>query len=978
MNSSSKKMFFKSSLLALVGAIFFTSVLAIAPIHSANASTKFSPTVTVTYNGEFSSSNEDYTVTPTSSGITADSVISGGWNYSSTDSYVAITAKNGKAIATQTSGITLTFKQRTLVDRDVDKKAVDPYEQLFTVEGENGETAHICAGGVYYISGTGASSVYAQTPSSHYGMLTATEKHITITVDFTSNVIYVYFNGELAQKYIDANSRYQNVVSVVNTFESVLTQPNSTLYLRKPCENKASRNTESFVMGDVQIHNSVFTAEQAAEYYDSLNATPNFNVEINVENLTSEEFTQVSNGTGFEVSEEREGAFHFTDISSYLTITANEGKKLVSDEKGISFHFYQKNTTDTYYKDENAVRPEVTDDFEQLFCVEGENGELAYICTGGLYYVDADGTRTYAQPSTGIKKLLTTTWKYVSIVVNNSENSISVYVDGERAQYFSPTANKAAVTANVVSLFSSVATKEGASIYVRKSCPKREDRNTSTLVLDDIIIGNGTLTDAQVLDYYDSALGNARIRFSSNMQNSDIPDLVIKKGSALTVDSIPEIEGCVLEGLFTDENFTTPIEAGATINASCTVYVKYSLIEYTITYHGATVSENPTSYNLESNGVTILDAYKEGYVFDGWYRTENFENQTNYLVPGSYGNIDLYAKFTPVVYSVTYVKNGGVFQSAPVETFTVETVDFTLANLWKAHYDFVGWFLDEALESEITQVDTAIANDVTVYAKFSPVHYTIEYIVGENAVLSEGAITSYTVEDESVALATASKENYDFAGWFLDEALQTEITQIDVANANDITLYAKFTPTPYAIEYVIGKGGVLAEGAVTSYTVEDESITLVSASKNGYTFDGWFLDEALETAITQIDTTAGSSVTVYAKFSPIVYTIEYVVGKDAVLEEGAITSYTVEDESVTLATASKHTYTFEGWYLDPEFTQAISEIDTQKGENVTLYAKFTKNPTSTGCSGAVGSSTALLASLAFAITALFIHKKRGE
>ena len=58
----------------------------------------------------------------------------------------------------------------------------------------------------------------------------------------------------------------------------------------------------------------------------------------------------------------------------------------------------------------------------------------------------------------------------------------------------------------------------------------------------------------------------------------------------------------------------------------------------------------------------------------------------------------------------------------------------------------------------------------------------------------------------------------------------------DVANANDITLYAKFIPTPYAIEYVIGKGGVLAEGAVTSYTVEDEngtptSITFKNADK---------------------------------------------------------------------------------------------------------------------------------------------------
>ena len=242
MNTKTKKMFFKSSLLALVGTIFLTSFFITAPTAFVSASAKFAPTVTISYDGTFTSSNEDYTVTPTQSGITADSVIKGGWNYSSTDSYVAITAKNDKAIATQTNGITLTFKQRTLVDRDADKNAVDPYEQLFTVEDGNGKTAHICAGGVYYISETGASSVYAQTSTSHYGMLTATEKHITITVDFVNDLIYVYFDGQLAQKYIASNSRYQNIVSVVDTFESVLTTPNSTLYLRKPCENKASRS----------------------------------------------------------------------------------------------------------------------------------------------------------------------------------------------------------------------------------------------------------------------------------------------------------------------------------------------------------------------------------------------------------------------------------------------------------------------------------------------------------------------------------------------------------------------------------------------------------------------------------------------------------------------------------------------------------------------------------------------------------------
>ena len=69
---------------------------------------------------------------------------------------------------------------------------------------------------------------------------------------------------------------------------------------------------------------------------------------------------------------------------------------------------------------------------------------------------------------------------------------------------------------------------------------------------------------------------------------------------------------------------------------------------YTITYvnvEGAT-NENPASYNVETETITLKDPVKTGYAFDGWYKTEDFTGEAvTEITQGSTGNITLYAKW---------------------------------------------------------------------------------------------------------------------------------------------------------------------------------------------------------------------------------------------------------------------------------------------------------------------------------------------
>ena len=115
--------------------------------------------------------------------------------------------------------------------------------------------------------------------------------------------------------------------------------------------------------------------------------------------------------------------------------------------------------------------------------------------------------------------------------------------------------------------------------------------------------------------------------------------------------------GYAFLGWYIDASFTTPIEAisaGATGNLTLTA--KWDTIGYTITYHnveGATHS-NPNSYDIEDQSSKLSAASRDGYRFVGWYTDGAFTNMVTEIPVGTTGNLDLYAKWEIIEYTITY------------------------------------------------------------------------------------------------------------------------------------------------------------------------------------------------------------------------------------------------------------------------------------------------------------------------------------
>ena len=131
------------------------------------------------------------------------------------------------------------------------------------------------------------------------------------------------------------------------------------------------------------------------------------------------------------------------------------------------------------------------------------------------------------------------------------------------------------------------------------------------------------------------------------------------------------------------------------------------------------------------------------------------------------------------------------------------------------------------------------------------------------------------------------------------------------------------------------------ENYQTTETSGSEQISIPkNPEKEGYTFDGWYWDEnewsRPFTANSLLNAPISSDMAVYAKFTAIEYSINYVTA-------GASHSnpdiYTVED-SFVLSKAEKLGYAFEGWYSDEEYTNRVEAVSKGAVGDRTFYAKF--------------------------------------
>ena len=352
-----------------------------------------------------------------------------------------------------------------------------------------------------------------------------------------------------------------------------------------------------------------------------------------------------------------------------------------------------------------------------------------------------------------------------------------------------------------------------------------------------------------------------------------------------------EKTGYSFVGWYSDSNYNTKVEtilAGTT--GDITLYAKFEIENYTITYTNTkdVDNDNPTSYNVNSDTIILTNLSKDGYTFDGWF---NGKEKVTEIAKGSTGNLTLEAKWTAVDYSIIYHNVNEATNSNP-ENYNVDEQPLVLVDLEKAGYNFLGWFTDENFTNEITEISVGTTGEINLYAKWEIIEYTATFMDGTTVVEE----VKFTVETESID-EPAVPNHVGYTGEWEDYELALE----------DITIDAVYAAIEYTATFMDGTT-VVEE---IKFTVETESIDEPTVPNHvGYSGEWEDYELALE------------DITIDAVYTAIEYTATFMDGTTVVEE----VKFTVETESITEPTVPNHVG-YNGEWEDYELALEDITID---------------------------------------------------
>ena len=217
----------------------------------------------------------------------------------------------------------------------------------------------------------------------------------------------------------------------------------------------------------------------------------------------------------------------------------------------------------------------------------------------------------------------------------------------------------------------------------------------------------------------------------------------------------------------------------------------------------------------------------------------------------------------------------------------------------------------------------------------------------ENHLICAMLEATFTADGESISTQTIdrggkftepaapSKENHTFAGWYNgDEKFDFDADTTKAPNV--LNLVAKWDINKYTVQFVSDYGSFADQTIEHGKPIDTGKLTIPPVE--GYTFDGWYADEAHKTKF-DFSTPIKSNTTVYAKWTAKDYEVSFITEHgDAPTSQNVKYNGTADDPGKLTAEG----YTFIGWYAD-EAHKTKFDFSTRITGDTKVYAKWEKN-----------------------------------
>lgn len=277
-------------------------------------------------------------------------------------------------------------------------------------------------------------------------------------------------------------------------------------------------------------------------------------------------------------------------------------------------------------------------------------------------------------------------------------------------------------------------------------------------------------------------------------------------------------------------------------------------------------------------------------------------------------------------------------------------------------YTFKGWYAPDATDKFVFTEDT-VTGDLVLTAKWEPEIYTITYEYNDKDIKNKKELqpknpNSYTIEDAITLndITAAGEHGKQFVEWRCDlnkDGVAETITEIPKGTTGNLTISAHWN---YPVNYTVfdKNGDKIDSLSKTEYVFEDvlnskDGYKLTALTKDGYTFDGWYQDDAdlgkTEKLIKDQTLKGAKKWELYANWTANTYKVTFdPKGGEVNPREKNVTFDAAYGE---LPTPTRTGYTFKGWYLSKtEFTDAnkveATTIVKTPGDHM-LYANWTAN-----------------------------------
>lgn len=337
------------------------------------------------------------------------------------------------------------------------------------------------------------------------------------------------------------------------------------------------------------------------------------------------------------------------------------------------------------------------------------------------------------------------------------------------------------------------------------------------------------------------------------------------------------------------------------INRDVTLVAQWAPKTYQIVYlleNGVNHVSNPTTYETGMT-FTLFDPSKTGYAFLGWTGNGISTPTKNLQIKSSdYGDKTFTANWSTNTYDVTFNADGGQC-STQTAKYTYDSF-VTLPVPTRTDYDFVGWY------NGITKVENGtwkIADNCTLTAKWELKRFSINYELngGENNSLNPNA---YTKETE-VTLFDPTRTGYSFIGWTTDGiSTPTKTIKIEKGSVGTKTFTANWEANTYTA--IFDKNGGVCDIETQDF-IFDESCSLPTPTRIGYTFEGWYYNNSKVSSVWNI----AQDCTLMAKWSANTDTVYIVNHYQENADDDNYTLYATQNltgTSDSLVTPEVNTY----------------------------------------------------------------------